>query len=80
MKFSGKGKTLSVDACGISTVYLNDYHVEDASIKASCASSLVVNAGGGLDVDAAQNAQVYFVSKPAVGDLNVHENASTQPK
>jgi hypothetical protein len=77
---SGTGLNLSLDACGSNMIDLSDYTVEDASLQVACASTVVVNVDGHLEVDAAQNAQVFFVDNPAVKLLEVHEFASVQPK
>jgi hypothetical protein len=80
VKLSGKGSDLSVDACGSGTVDLGDYRVEDAALQVACASTVIINVDRSLDVNAAQNAQVYFTGHPAVSDLNVHEYAFVGPK
>jgi hypothetical protein len=71
---------LSLDACGANILDLNDYDVEDAALQVACSSTVVVNVAGSLDLDAAQNAQVYIVGNPAISDFNLHQNASVQPK
>ncbi len=80
VKLAGSGRNLSLEACGNSTIDLSDYRVEDAALRASCASTALVNVRGRLDVDASQNARVYYIGWPAAGDILAHENATVQPK
>lgn len=80
VKLSGTGSDLAVDACGSGLVDISDYHVEDAALQVACASVVVVNVDSRLEVDAAQNAQIYFTGNPVSSDLKVHEFAFVGPK
>ena len=67
---------LSVTASGASNVDLADLTTANASIKASEASKVTVNADGTLDVDASGASKVFYVGSPMLGKTKI-EGAST---
>ena len=64
------GKNLRVTASGASTADLRDFAVNDASVEASGASRIEVNAAGTLDAKASGASTVHYTGNPTLGRID----------
>lgn len=63
---SGAGEQVRVDACGSSVVDLHDYRAQEATVVASCASTVILDAARQLAGQASGNARIYYLGAPSL--------------
>jgi hypothetical protein len=80
IKLKGSGGDLTVDARGASGVDLEDFSVSDASVKASGASQVTVNASGTLNADASGSSTIYYLGDPTLGKVDTSGASSIKRK
>lgn len=73
---SGSADELWADVCGSSQTDLQAFRAKDAAIEVSCNGLVLVNVSGRLDVNAAQNARVFYTGRPIFGEVGGYEHAS----
>jgi hypothetical protein len=76
---NGASHTINLDICGSSLVNLSELEVDRADVELACSDITLVQVHERLTVDAAQNAQLYYVGSPAKRMLNVYESAAVLP-
>jgi hypothetical protein len=77
---TGSAGDVTVDARGASRVNLEDFSVSDASLKASGASQVTVNASGTLNADASGSSTVYYLGNPTLGKVDTSGASSIKRK
>lgn len=77
---SGSGSSLDIDASGGSSVDLADFAVGDASVRASGASTVVVNVNGALDVNASSASRVEYLGNPTLGSIELSSAATIEER
>lgn len=70
LRLQGQGDSLRTVASGASTIDLSDFAVSDASVEASGASRINVNASGRLDAEASGASSVRYSGNPTLGRIN----------
>jgi hypothetical protein len=65
----GSGANLEIDSSGASDIDLSNFPVEDAALKLSGSSQVIVNLNGTLDVNASGSSDVTYLGNPALGDI-----------
>jgi len=80
VELSGSGADLVVNASGASTVDLSNFPVGDATVDASDASRVTVNANGTLDVDASSASNVMYLGNPTLGAIDLSGASSVEEK
>jgi hypothetical protein len=80
VELAGSGADLVVNASGASTVDLSDFPVGDATVDASDASRVTVNANGTLDVDASSASNVMYLGNPTLGAIDLSGASSVEEK
>jgi len=76
IKLNGHGSSLRADASGASHLDLADYHVEDADVRASGASSISAGPKGRLDADASGASHITYYGNPKLGRTQSSGGAS----
>jgi len=76
---AGSSHTINLDICGSSLVNLSELEADQAKIELACSDITIVQVHERLAVEAAQNAQLYYVGAPKERMINVHESASVLP-
>jgi hypothetical protein len=72
----GSGNDLEIDASGASEIDLSKFPVEDAVLKLSGSSQVIVNLNGTLDVNASGSSDVTYLGSPALGDIQTSGSSS----
>jgi len=80
VELSGQGDNLTINASGGSSVDLADYPVKDASIHASGASNVIVNASGTLNASASGASNVNYLGDPTLGSIDITGASSVSPE
>lgn len=73
---SGAADELWADVCGSSQLDLQSFRAQEAAVEVACNGLVLVNVNGRLDIDAAQNAQVFYTGQPVLGEVGKYEYAS----
>lgn len=69
VELEGSASNIVIDAAGASHVDLASFHVNGANVKLSGASHSTVNIDGQLDANLGGASKLYFLGKPAMGDV-----------
>ncbi len=72
----GSGDDLEIDASGASDIDLSNFPVEDAALKLSGSSQVIVNLNGTLDVGGSGSSDVTYLGNPALGDIQTSGSSS----
>jgi hypothetical protein len=64
---SGSARNLRIGASGASVAHLADFQVGEATVEASGASVVTVNASSRLDAEASGASQVHYLGSPTLG-------------
>ncbi len=75
---SGFAGDVNIDASGASSIDLSDFAVGDATVEASGASRVTVNASGTLNADASGASKIYYQGSPAMGNLDMSGSSSIE--
>ncbi len=75
----GSGENVVINASGASHVDLSLFPQADASVEASGASRVTVNASGRLDVDASGASEVKYLGSPTLGTIDSSGASSIKP-
>ncbi|MFC2030913.1 head GIN domain-containing protein [Chloroflexota bacterium] len=76
----GSAGDVTIDASGASKVDLADFPGASATVKATDASNVTVNASGTLDVDASGASNVYYVGSPTLGTVETSGASNVEQK
>lgn len=79
VNLSGSAQDVGIDASGASTVKLADFPAKGATVDASGASQVTVNAGGRLDADASGASYVHYLGGPTLGAIETSGASSVEP-
>jgi hypothetical protein len=77
---TGSGGNLTLDASGSSDVDLSEFHVADANLNVSGASTVIVNPSGTLNVEASGASDVYYLGSPSLGSIDASGASIVEPK
>lgn len=80
VSLSGSGGDLGLEVSGASDADLAEFDVGDASVQASGASSVTVNASGTLDVSASGASHVHYLGTPTLGSVESSGASTIQPR
>ena len=70
LSLTGSGGDLNVEATGASTADLSDFTVTNATVEASGASRVLVNASGTLNANASGASSVRYAGDPTLGRID----------
>ena len=73
---SGSGGNLVLDLSGSSDVDLAEFSVEDADLKLSGSSEVILNVNGTLDVTASGSSDVEYLGEPSLGSIQTSGSSS----
>ncbi len=76
----GSAEDVIIGVSGASHVDLSLFPVADASVEASGASRVTVNASGKLDVDASGASHVTYLGRPSLGTIDTSGASSVAPE
>lgn len=80
VNLSGSAETLRLDSCGNSIANLERFTAVEAVLEVSCNSITSIRVNGSLDVNASQNAQVFYSGEPVSLSSDTFQSALVEKK
>jgi uncharacterized protein YcfL len=80
VNLSGSAETLRLDSCGNSIANLERFTAVEAVLEVSCNSITSIRVNGSLEVNASQNAQVFYSGEPVSLSSDTFQSALVEKK
>jgi hypothetical protein len=80
VRLNGRGGDSNIDVSGASRADLEDFVLEDVSIKVSGAGTAIVNVTGRLDAEASGASKVEYLGEPTLGNIDESGASHVAPR